>query len=405
MINTTPFNTTLVSKTAKPCDTPLLSMIVPAYNVENYIAECLDSLLNQTLADIEIICINDGSTDSTPDIVNLYQKKDPRIVTFHQHNKGVSAARNKGLQLAKAPFILFCDADDTYKNNALELLYNAMITHNVDAVIGNTYIYDDRIESIHNAKLFSWAGTFEDGYIYISPEVFTVLGWSIGSRLYKKSLIDDFQISFPENTHYAEDQSFFFSYLAIASVLYSVHNAIYYYRKRKGSATDFVNRTISSYTNDSDTLIITTELHSLEHFYCFLQKYDKLREFAIPFFTLYTTQFHNLINTIPKKYIPKVFNTASRFLHNIHNIHELYADPILLSKLQSIQAGYITYITLSRTIMLEKELVCVYKKTISYKFQLYKYLLFATITIGKQKQKYQKKYNDLKNYQYNKNID
>ena len=89
-----------------------VSIIVPIFNVDKYLEACLDSLICQTLKDIEIICVNDGSTDNSLEILNQYQGKEKRLKIFSQENKGVSAARNLGLQIAKGDYILFVDADD-----------------------------------------------------------------------------------------------------------------------------------------------------------------------------------------------------------------------------------------------------------------------------------------------------
>ena len=88
---------------------PKISVIVPVYNVQVFLKDCLDSLVNQTLSDIEIICINDGSTDNSLDILNDYARNDKRIIVYSQENAGISSARNKGLELAKGEYISFVD--------------------------------------------------------------------------------------------------------------------------------------------------------------------------------------------------------------------------------------------------------------------------------------------------------
>lgn len=93
--------------------TPKVSIIVPVYNVENYLRKCLDSLINQTLKNIEIICINDGSTDNSLSILEEYASKDERIIVINQENAGVSSARNRGLEIATGEYIAFVDADDS----------------------------------------------------------------------------------------------------------------------------------------------------------------------------------------------------------------------------------------------------------------------------------------------------
>ncbi len=93
-------------------NTPKVSIIIPCYNMENYLKDCLDSVLQQTLCNIEIICVDDGSTDSTPELLENYQSQDARIRVFHQKNQGVAVSRNNGIAYATGEFIAFMDPDD-----------------------------------------------------------------------------------------------------------------------------------------------------------------------------------------------------------------------------------------------------------------------------------------------------
>ena len=115
-----------------------ISVIIPVYNVENYLAKCLDSLLNQTLQDTEIICINDGSTDNSLEILEEYAKKDDRIKIINQENSKQGAARNRGLEIATGEFVTFVDSDDWVDIDYLEKLYNAIIDSNSDIAIANS---------------------------------------------------------------------------------------------------------------------------------------------------------------------------------------------------------------------------------------------------------------------------
>lgn len=125
--------------------TPKFSIVVPVYKTEAYLGRCIDSLIRQTLTDIEIILVDDGSPDNCPRICDQYEKKDSRIKVIHQKNAGVSAARNKGLEYATGEWILFCDSDDWMEANACEVLYQTGIEKNVDIVVGD-------IKIIHGKK-------------------------------------------------------------------------------------------------------------------------------------------------------------------------------------------------------------------------------------------------------------
>ena len=118
-----------------------VSVIVPVYNVENYIAKCLDSLVNQTLKDIEIIVINDGSPDNSEEIIKKAQEKYKNIIYLKKENGGVSSARNYGLKKATGEYIYFLDGDDYLLNDALENFYNKAKSGDFDMVIAPvTYI-------------------------------------------------------------------------------------------------------------------------------------------------------------------------------------------------------------------------------------------------------------------------
>lgn len=111
---------------------PKVSVIVPVYNVEKYLSKCLKSLCEQTLKDIEIICINDGSTDNSPNILESFAKNDDRIKIYNQTNQGLSAARNNAMEHASGEFISFVDSDDWVDTDFFEKLYNAAVENNCD---------------------------------------------------------------------------------------------------------------------------------------------------------------------------------------------------------------------------------------------------------------------------------
>lgn len=116
---------------------PKVSVIVPIYNVEKYLARCLESLINQTLEDIEIICVNDGSTDNSADILAKFAEKDERIKIITQVNSGLSEARNAGISASTGKFIAFLDSDDFVDLDFYEALYNSAIKNNCDIACGN----------------------------------------------------------------------------------------------------------------------------------------------------------------------------------------------------------------------------------------------------------------------------
>src|SRR5699024_1200447 len=115
----------------------LISVIIPIYNKEEYLDECINSVVNQTYKNLEIILVNDGSTDRSEVIINKWYKKDDRIVFLNQENKGVSSARNKGISKANGEYVFFIDADDRLEDNALNLLYKYSLINKSDIIMSN----------------------------------------------------------------------------------------------------------------------------------------------------------------------------------------------------------------------------------------------------------------------------
>jgi len=135
---------------------PKISVIIPVYNVENYLEKCLLSVMWQTFNDIEIICVNDGSTDNSRIILEKYQKRDSRIKIIDKENGGLSSARNAGMKVATGEFYSFIDSDDWIENTMLEKLYNNITSLNTDISICAVNLYDDTLQVLNkNDKYFS----------------------------------------------------------------------------------------------------------------------------------------------------------------------------------------------------------------------------------------------------------
>lgn len=142
---------------------PKVSVIIPVYNVEKYIRQCLDSIVNQTLKEIEIICVDDGSTDSSLDILKEYAEKDERIIILQQKNQYAGVARNNGVKIAKGKCLSFLDSDDFFELNMLEKMYTKIEEDSSDIVICGWNVYNNKTKSIiKNHKM-------EKRYLDISP--------------------------------------------------------------------------------------------------------------------------------------------------------------------------------------------------------------------------------------------
>lgn len=209
-----------------------ISVVIPVYNVEKYLSECIDSLINQTLKEVEIICVDDGSTDNSPQILDEYAKKDTRIKVFHQENKGVSVARNDGIKKVQGEYLTFVDSDDWLELNALEVLYNTAKKRKSDVLLFSFYSYypnklekNNRLVPLKNIIKDSNT-TFLESYKYILD---TPMGtWA---KLYKTNLIQDNEIKFPPNIQCSEDRPFYIQSCINAKNISVLDEPFYYYRR------------------------------------------------------------------------------------------------------------------------------------------------------------------------------
>lgn len=220
-----------------------ISIIIPIYNSENFIKKCLDSLINQTYQNIEIICINDGSTDRSLNILKTYQKKDKRIIIIDKKNAGVSAARNDGLKIATGNYVTFVDADDWLETNAIERLHSTLTNEKVDVVRGNYFInhtYNDseKIETgkqynLSNSKIYSNEKNFTE--LVVNRLLNGELPCFIWLLMIRKSLIKD--ITFKENIKYMEDVIFYNELINKIDSIYFLDEPLYHYFDNQTSCT------------------------------------------------------------------------------------------------------------------------------------------------------------------------
>ncbi len=209
---------------------PQISIIIPVYNVENYLQQCLDSVLSQTYDNLEILIVDDGSTDRSGSICDLYAAHDNRISVFHTTNKGLSAARNYGLDHCNGDYIVFIDSDDWMEKEAIELLIEAILSVNADiAVCGhyNEWKNYQNIQCISKSKDLSQGDAIIRDYLHGYG-----IGVEIWNKLYHSKLFE--QIRFPEGRVF-EDVATTYKLLDISDSLIRVLEPLIHYRMRKSS--------------------------------------------------------------------------------------------------------------------------------------------------------------------------
>ena len=224
------------------------SVILPVYNMEHFLQKCLDSIVNQTLKDFEIICVNDGSTDRSPDILREYADKDSRFVIIEQENQGQGAARNNALSIAKGKYIVFADPDDWIEPNALEEIYNAFQAVDTEVVEFNYYYHSlsGEIKPVNLAEhlkiLFDY--DFPDVPFYnkavMGEHCLSKLFRQVWSRAYTNDFIKRTGSMF-SRTRSTEDNLFAIATIVNASNIYYLNKYLYHQIQRENSAENNVS--------------------------------------------------------------------------------------------------------------------------------------------------------------------
>lgn len=214
-------------------DKELISIIVPVYNVEKYLVECLDSLIAQDYPNIEIILVDDGSQDKSSEICDIYAKKYLNIQTCHKENGGLSDARNYGIKRARGNYISFVDSDDFVKSDYISSMYNNLKKHNVQiSACGYSYYYSHNKIINRNFQNIEKKYEKDEAQIYLSLiGYFNVAAWN---KLYNKNLFDD--IEFPKGKK-SEDMFIMYKIIEKAGSIYYSSKEKYLYRQREGSIT------------------------------------------------------------------------------------------------------------------------------------------------------------------------
>lgn len=204
-----------------------VTVVIPVYNVEKYIAECLDSVLNQTLKEIEILIVNDGSPDESEKIIKTY--KDSRIRYFKKKNGGLSSARNHVIDKIKGKYVLFLDSDDSITEDFLEKAYNKLEAEQSDLLQGRAIYFGDVPTRLSTYPLYEdKRSLLRDAFV------------ACGEKIYKTEIIKKHNLEFPLNLWY-EDIPFHQSFVLNAKKFSVLDEGVYNYRQHKKSITSTVS--------------------------------------------------------------------------------------------------------------------------------------------------------------------
>jgi len=232
-------------------NSPKVSIIVPVYNIEKYFSHCMDSLLNQSLQDIEIVLVDDGSPDRCPAMCDEFAMQDPRVKVVHKENEGAGFARNSGLALAVGEYVAFVDPDDYMALNAFERLYTAAMATNADVVYSSSYLFNNqgytwRETNINKELRYDTREEIRRRMLdMIAKPPKSGNNWdvqnSVWSALYRHSLFKKFNLLFPsERVLITDDLWFNLNYLLHCTCVISIPDPLYYFRFNPLSLTNIV---------------------------------------------------------------------------------------------------------------------------------------------------------------------
>ncbi|MFI3327563.1 MAG: glycosyltransferase family 2 protein [Rikenellaceae bacterium] len=272
-----------------------VSIIIPVYNTEKYLRECLDSIVGQTLQEIEVVCVNDGSTDGSLEILKEYAAKDSRIIIVDKENEGAGESRNKGLAVAKGDAVIFFDSDDYMEPSALEVMYKALMRDVSDLVVCRSMEIDEDGAALGPIN-YSVKSNLIDGKSKFSPldyasHIFQIfVGWP-WDKLYRRSFIIDSGLQF-QNLRNSEDTFFILISLVLAEQITCVDDCFMLHRKHQ--------RSISVTRQKHSTCFID----ALEHMYLMLKE-KKI-------FDAYMRSYQNYCISFAKWHYATIGNDKSR---------------------------------------------------------------------------------------------
>ncbi len=285
----------------------MISIIVPVYNVEKYIKECIDSIINQSYKDLEIILIDDGSTDNSGVICDEYAKKDARIKVIHKENGGQSSARNLGLELATGEYVGFVDSDDTIEKEMYEVLYSSILGKDI-AICSHNVVYDEKVERhyLEENFLLDTEGLWQ--------EIFGRLNNAVWNKLYRRDLLKG--IFFDLNYAHGEDLLFNIQYLQSVKNGCLVNKALYNYYKRGDSITTgkFSRRKLLEIDSKDEALRLVKEIYpemaKTAKKYCFRARMNIMRN-------IYKARLEKEYKQELKQYNQYVIKNYKEIKHNL----------------------------------------------------------------------------------------
>lgn len=211
-----------------------VSVVMPIYNAGDYLTRAIGDILQQTLPELELICVNDGSTDNSLSIIKSFMKKDQRIKLINQQNAGTSVARNVGIEAACGQYIIFLDADDFYEKNLLKLLYDAAEKDSLDVAVARFDIYNDNQNKYSLPMEEPHSGIFVDGSVSSKNEypdfILSSTTGYVWNKLFRTTFVKNMELAFDPELYVFEDVCFVCSALALAERVAKIDDILIHHR-------------------------------------------------------------------------------------------------------------------------------------------------------------------------------
>ncbi len=292
-----------------------VSIIIPVYNVEKYLPKCLDSVINQTYKNLEIICVNDDSQDNSLRILEKYAQSDERIKIVNRQNGGLSAARNSGLDVAIGDYCYFIDSDDWIELNTIEKLVKIISTNAVDTVVhGANNILENPSLAGTSLDAQVWFDSYikNNGIYDVPMEIKKYICPVAWNKLYKMDIINKYHCRFPEGL-INEDELYLWTYMVHCEKYYYLNEKLYNYLRRSGS--------IMSTRNDSPKVLDILEI--LSEIYKTVGEYKNIKDYQEYLTQNYVDEINWLFQRMPRKYRKEALKRINQYYKNINHDKEI----------------------------------------------------------------------------------
>ncbi|MDR2727810.1 MAG: glycosyltransferase [Chitinispirillales bacterium] len=296
-----------------------ISIIIPVYNVEPYIKKCLDSVINQTYTDLEILLINDGSTDNSGNICDEYAKIDNRIRVFHKNNGGVASARNVGLKNFTGQYLGFVDPDDWIEPNMYEVLYNAIVDKNVHISVAGYFkdINTESVTMVNREKIYDCVISAKDMLLYpLKRDYYMGFCGYLWNKLFSADIFNDGNLIFDNDIKYASDVLFYTTVVTARKCTGCyIDKPIYHYYQRNSAITKSKSLNIKN-----DILIVYKRVEKLLND----NGYSDISYWARGFYCYHASVIAEIVRNEIKNHLDDYIETNREFPEKIERMQRLF---------------------------------------------------------------------------------